>query len=209
MSSAVNSDDPPGRTGRLILALVATVAVWFWVVRVFMPNIANPLADPKLANSGGLRQASFHWTARDLDGKEVPFSEFQGHPVFLNIWATWCPPCRAELPSINDLAARSELKEVVFLCVSVDDTRETVRQFVASTPLVPRVLWIDPTTELPPEFQTDGIPATFILDRSGSIVVSEVGAANWNAPEVASLLSTLIKRPDNAQATGDSSATSK
>jgi hypothetical protein len=97
----------------------------------------------------------------------------------------------AELPSIARLAANPELRDVAFLCVAVDEDIETVRHFVRSRALTLPVAWNAGT---PPEvFQTEGIPATFIIAPDGRIVLAEVGSARWDKPSVVELLKSLAR----------------
>ena len=116
-------------SGRKWLA-IAVIFVAFWVLYLafFGPKGRRPslegtaLADP----------ASFDWTLRDLKDQPATFAKFKGKPVFLNIWATWCGPCVREMPSIARLADEPRLKGkgIAFVCVSVDNSTEAVRQFV-------------------------------------------------------------------------------
>jgi thiol-disulfide isomerase/thioredoxin len=110
--------------------------------------------------------------------------------VFLNLWATWCPPCVAELPSIANLVRNARLKDVAFVCVT-DEDAETVRQFLDRKQLnIPVLLTDDPP---PPVFQTEGIPATFMIDPSGQVVLAEVGSAQWDDPSVVDRLEKLAQ----------------
>jgi thiol-disulfide isomerase/thioredoxin len=130
---------------------------------------------------------------QDLQGNRVDFAEFQGKPVLLNLWATWCPPCVAEMPSLNNLAANARLKGLPIVCVAVGDDPAAVKRFAEQNKLAMRVLLaVDP----PPEaFQTQAIPATFVMDANGQIVVHEVGAAQWDAPQVVDFLDNLKFAP--------------
>ncbi|HEX8200711.1 MAG TPA: TlpA disulfide reductase family protein [Isosphaeraceae bacterium] len=136
-------------------------------------------------------RADFQWTMADLAGAPVEFAHYRGRPVFLNVWATWCPPCVAELPSIARLAANPALRDVAFLCVSVDEDVETVRRFVRDRGMTLPVAWDAGT--MPAVFRTEGIPATFIIAPDGRIVRAEVGSAQWDNPSVIELLKSLAE----------------
>lgn len=172
---------------RLILFLLIAGAAWFLVIWYVGPF---QLGSPELRNGTAFSKASYAWSATDLEGKKIDFSEFQGKTVFLNVWATWCNPCIKEMPSINDLAARPELKDVRFVYLSVDDELKLVKNFVRATPLKGQTLWLG-EAELPQMFQTPGIPATFIIGPDGSIVSAHTGSANWNSDTVVELLKKL------------------
>ena len=106
----------PARTWWLVAAAFAV----FWVAYLafFIPRRR---AD--LEHSGTDQPADYSWAIMDLNDRPVSFSAFQGRPVFLNIWATWCGPCVAELPSIARLAQpKLAGKKVAFVCVSTDDS---------------------------------------------------------------------------------------
>jgi thiol-disulfide isomerase/thioredoxin len=167
--------------------IVALVFVGFWIVYLafFAPGNRPPSLDGSRTNE----PAEYGWTLEDLNGQPVRFTRFEGKAVFLNIWATWCRPCVGEMPSIAKLAAnpRFKGKNIEFVCVSVDDSAETVRHYVAKD----KKNW--PMTvlhaqSLPRVFQTEGIPATFVISPDGRIVAAEVGASDWDRPEVVSFL---------------------
>ena len=94
------------------------------------------------------------------------------------------------MPSIANLAADPRLKDVAFVCVSTDDSRRAVSQFLAGKDWPMTVLR---ATDMPPVFSTDGIPATFLIAPDGRIAAAEVGAADWNQPDVVEALVTLAK----------------
>lgn len=132
--------------------------------------------------------ADFTWRFRDLDDQEISLGQFQGKPIFLNVWATWCPPCVGEMPSIAKLAGRAEVDGVVFLCVSVDDSNDKVKRFLADKGWPMKFVRAD---NVPRPFASNGIPATFIIAPNGSIAFSDVGARNWDDPETVRLLKQL------------------
>jgi thiol-disulfide isomerase/thioredoxin len=138
-------------------------------------------------------QADYGLKLKDLDGKPIDFAQYRGRVVFLNFWATWCPPCRAEMPSIARLAADPRVKDVVFLLASTEDDPEGIRSYAKQAGLsLPFAIADGPP---PGVFATDGIPATFVIARDGRIAISEVGSAEWDAPGVVAKLETLTKSP--------------
>lgn len=168
---------------------VALAFLVFWAIylRVYGPGTSTA---PRLEGTGLTQPAEYSWTLRGLDGKPVSFEQFKGKPVFLNVWATWCPPCVREMPSIARLAADPKLKGVAFVCVSVDEQTETVKRFLEGKGWPMTVLRAE---GLPSVFSTDGIPATFIIAPDGKVVASEVGSADWDEPEVVAMLEDLQK----------------
>ncbi len=178
--------------------IIALVFLGFWVVYLsfFAPRNRKPLE-----NSAIDRPAEYNWKLEDLGEQPVPFSRFKGKTVFLNIWATWCPPCVREMPSIARLAENPRLKgkNIEFVCVATDDSTATVVQFLRDKSWPMTVLR---SQSLPPVFQTEGIPATYIITPGGRIVAAEVGANDWdNAEVVAFLEKTAATKPEPAAET--------
>ncbi|MFO0908468.1 MAG: TlpA disulfide reductase family protein [Isosphaeraceae bacterium] len=185
----MTADPAAPRGDRTWLSIVVGfVVLWGLYLAFFGPGRLGP--GRNLEGSGLAQPADYGWKLRDLNGGEVSFSRFKGKPIFLNIWATWCGPCVRELPSIAQLAERKELEGVQVVCVATDDSAETVKSFVARQNW-PSSMIVLHASDLPPVFFTEGIPATFIIDPSGRVVASEVGSADWNTPEVVSLLKKL------------------
>jgi thiol-disulfide isomerase/thioredoxin len=148
------------------------------------------LVPPSLVRSDAPRPAEFRWTLEDLAGKQVDFARFKGRPILLNLWATWCGPCLEEMPSISRLAASPELKDrnVAFVCVSTDESADTLRQFMTNKSWNMTILR---ATSIPPVFQTEGIPTTFLITPGGRVAAAEIGAAQWDDPSVIAFLQRL------------------
>ena len=149
-----------------------------------------------LENSGMSEPAAYDWSALDLDDRPVSFSKFKGKTVFLNIWATWCGPCVAEMPSIARLANDPRLvkKSIEFVCVSTDDSSQRVRQFIKGKDWRMTFLRAE---SLPQVFMTEGIPSTFIIAPDGRIAATEIGSADWDDPHVKTFLEKLAAGPPN------------
>jgi len=173
---------------------IAFVAAWCLYLAFFGPKLPEGgLAPPRLSPDSALaRPADYGWTLLDLDDNPVEFAKFKGKPVFLNIWATWCPPCVAELPSIANLAANPRVKDVTFICVSTDQSADKVKSFLRDKSWPMTVLR---ATDLPEVFVTDGIPATFLIAPDGKVAIAEVGSAQWDDPSAVAFLEKLAKQP--------------
>jgi thiol-disulfide isomerase/thioredoxin len=174
----------------LVIGLLVVIAwgIFTTAARHFLE--VDELTPPSLARFTAPRPVDYGWTLLDLDDKPVEFAQFQGRPILLNLWATWCGPCLEEMPSIASLAAREDLKgrDIVFLCVSTDKSAEDLRSFMKNKDWKFTVLR---ATSLPACFQTEGIPATFLIDPEGRIAASEMGAARWDDPSVIAFLQKL------------------
>jgi len=133
-------------------------------------------------------RVDYSWTLKGLDGKEIPLSRFKGKVVVLTFWATWCGYCRMEMPSIQKLYDAVDSDQIAFLMASSEGERP-VRDYVAKNKYtLPFYLY---SGNLPALFRTQGVPATFIIDKTGAIVRREVGARDWYADEIRQFLKKL------------------
>jgi peroxiredoxin len=112
------------------------------------------------------------FTLPDLNGLKWTLSELHGKVVLVNFWATWCPPCRKELPDLNALYQRFKGQGLVVLAVS-DEKREVVRRFVSHHGLSYPVL-LDGGDQVNKLFRIDGIPKSFVYDREGKLVAESI-----------------------------------
>ena len=133
------------------------------------PQFAEAMAQLE-ADDAELRQADF--TLEDLKGKTWKLSELRGKVVLVNFWATWCPPCRKEMPDLEALQNRFTDKELVILGVS-DEKAETVRAFLAQKNYTYTIL-LDPGRSVSKQFEVDGLPKTFVFDRDGNLVAQSM-----------------------------------
>ena len=170
------------------------VAIGGAIIWALCLNFGLPGARKLLENTGMSTPANYDWSLVDLKDQPVPFSRFKDKTLFLNFWATWCGPCLREMPSIEKLARtpRLQMKNIEFVCVSVDASTEAVRQYVADKNWPMTILR---TAQVPSVFQTEGIPATFVIAPDGRIAAFEVGAADWNEPHVVEFLEKLAPQP--------------
>jgi len=126
-------------------------------------------------------------------GQTVSLASLKGKVVFLNLWATWCGPCREEMPSMETLF--DELKgnkDFVMLAVSEDTKgKSAVLPYVQKNGYHFRIL-LDPENKVGDTYGVSGVPETFIIDRSGRIVAHHMGAFDWSRPDVKSALDELL-----------------
>ena len=131
----------------------------------------------------------FNWQLKSRDGSRLSFETVRGKVVVINFWATWCPPCVAEMPSLNALY-QSYNDEVVFIFVA-EDKAEKVATYLGKHGYNFPVYF---SLNTPPNLlQHSGIPATYILSKEGEIRVQKTGAANWNSKNTRALLSELLQ----------------
>lgn len=130
---------------------------------------------------------------KDGNGKTVTLSSLKGKVVFLNFWATWCPPCIAEMPSINKLHHQLEGEDdMVFLMVDVDGKYIKSHEFMEKNhydlPVYTTV------GNIPPQFFRGSIPTTLIINKEGHLMIQHEGAANYADPGVEKLIKELINK---------------
>lgn len=123
------------------------------------------------------------FTLADLKGNEVTLSDFRGQTVFINFWATWCPPCRAEMPEIEAVYQEYKDKGVVVIGVDILEPEDVVRQFVERG----GYNWtfvLDATGAVSDDYRITAIPTSFFIDREGIIQAVNIGAMTKRAMEI-------------------------
>jgi thiol-disulfide isomerase/thioredoxin len=174
-------------SARTWLAIAVTfVALWVLYLAFFGPRSPSPSRE----DPGAGEQADYDWSFSDLQDRPETLARFKGKAVFLNIWATWCPPCVREMPSIARLAEDPRLagKDIAFVCVSIDESTDEVRKFLEGKGWK---MSFFRSQKIPRVFATDGIPATFIIAPDGRIASAQIGATEWDNPETIGLLEKL------------------
>lgn len=134
----------------------------------------------------------------DLAGQAVRLSALRGNVVLLNLWATWCAPCREEMPSMERLWQRLKGRGFVLLAVSQDESgKAVVAPFVQGLGLTFPVL-VDPEHQVGDRYGVWGYPESFIIDREGRVVERVIGPRDWGAPEHLAALERLLEAPSGA-----------
>lgn len=154
------------------------------------------LMDADTEQSTGTPEAfDYRFTMKDLEGKVVNMEQFRGKVVFINLWATWCGPCRAEMPSIEALYKTVDTDKVAFVMLSLDreENFKKVVKYVADRDFTFPVYVID--QGLPEQLQVPSIPTTFVIGKDGTIKRKEVGTANYDTPKFRQFLKTLTEEP--------------
>lgn len=148
----------------------------------------NPIAPGAIAEDEQIQLDPFDYRVRTLDGIDVNNAVGKGRVTFISYWATWCPPCIAELPSIEKLYADYGNK-MTFLIITNEDPVK-VQRFVNKKELnIPAVI---ARMEVPNALYERSIPTNYIIDKTGKIVLKKQGAANWNSENIRNLLDSLI-----------------
>lgn len=136
--------------------------------------------------------AATDFTLESLDGKTSSLSDFKGKLVFLNFWATWCPPCRSEMPAMQSLYEKLKARGLVILAVDLAEEPATVLAYVKENMLTFPVL-LDKTGKVGGIYGAESIPTTYLIDRSGNVLGRGTGARwTWDSPEMVELFEKLL-----------------
>ncbi len=130
------------------------------------------------------------WQLLDMEGNQVSFASLNEKPIFLNFWATWCPPCIAELPGILDVYEKYK-DDVNFILVS-SESRAKVRAFTKKNDF--NQLLFYQNKSVPADFTSQSIPTTFIINKNGVVVLSKKGVARWDSGSIQEILDELISQ---------------
>jgi len=150
----------------------------------------------KAFDEAGLRLLSSKVLPRDfslsvLEGETRSLGSYKGKVVFLNFWATWCGPCRSEMPSMESVYKKFRDKGLEILAVNCAEDKATVSSFMKSEGFTfPALLDLDGRVSL--NYGVQSIPTTFLIDRDGMIVLRLVGSIDWNTPKIHAALESLL-----------------
>ncbi len=143
------------------------------------------------------------------DGATKPFSDWRGEVVLLNIWATWCHPCREEMPTLDKLEAALGGSDFEVVAVNIDKGgTEKAKTFLQETGVTHLALYTDPSSKLFSALKAVGMPTTLLINREGYEIGRLVGPADWDSPEALALIKAAIAGPKVTPETGDAAGAS-
>ena len=135
------------------------------------------------------------FTLPDIHGKPISLSQFRGKIVFLNIWATWCGPCRTEMPAMEKLYQKFKKEDFIMLAVSIDrQGKSVVIPFLQELGLTFPVL-LDPDATIQKLYKIRALPTSIIIDKMGFVDTREAGARDWFSSDMIKLFEDLINEP--------------
>jgi len=129
----------------------------------------------------------------DMDGEIHSLASYKGKPIIINFWATWCPPCRAELPSMNRGWAKIKDEGIAMIAVNVGESEDTIFTFTADYPIDFTVL-LDESGEIIKQWPIKGLPTTFVVDGEGRLVYRAIGGREWDSDELLDIVRRLDKK---------------
>lgn len=184
-----------GVIGVILLTLFLTglhTEVFGFIQRGLLETgLMNPDVEEKAVpvNTSANPKADFSMNLINSKGEEVSMEQFRGKVIFINLWATWCPPCIAEMPGINSLYQEVEDEGVVFLMLSVDDNFEKAKRFKEKKGFEFEIYQAD--GGIPQMYYSQSIPTTFIINAKGELALTHTGMADYNTAEFKEFLRGL------------------
>lgn len=138
-----------------------------------------------------LPEPDLDWKLKDVNGLEMNMIEQKGKVKFINLWATWCPPCIGEMPEIEKLYNKFKDNEKISFFMISDEETEKLKEFTARKNYTfPVYQSLSPN---PTGLRSNSIPATYILSKNNEIVIKEIGAANWGSKKTEEIINELLK----------------
>ena len=159
-------------------------------IQVFVSQIKMSIFPPSIENvNNRVKLANYNWNLKGINTDDLKFIDIKEKVVIINFWATWCPPCRAEMPSLQKLYDDYR-DNVEFIFITNEESNIVLRFLEKNNYNLPSYNQYSAT---PNEFNVSSIPATYIINKNGEIVVHEVGAADWNSNTIRDILDKLLQ----------------
>ncbi len=181
----------------LVIALLVP-ASRFWIsgqlmkIGFFKPSLETP-EDSTAARDTVAASLPTHVSFTNEGGEVLSTKDLAGKVVFINFWATWCPPCKAEMPSIQQLKDKfKDNEEVVFMLVEIDGEATKAREFMKQGKMDLPIYF--PASEIPSTWLGQSIPTTVILDKAGNVAAHREGMADYSRKEVFEFITNLTKK---------------
>ena len=138
------------------------------------------------------RPAAPEFELQDTEGEVHRLSDYRGRPVLINFWATWCPPCRDEIPSMNRAWGKIAKENIAMLAINVGEDEDTIFVFTADYPADFPIL-LDADGEVIGQWPVKGLPTTYIVDPEGRIAYRAIGGREWDDEQLLDTLRALQK----------------
>ena len=188
---------------RSIGAFTFSVAAWLCATAFIATlRIASAQEPPKNFVFVGKPTPVPEITFDDAEGRARKLADFEGKVLLVNIWATWCGPCRTEMPALDRLQARLGGSDFEVIPVSIDrGGMEAIRKFYSEIGVRNLAMYIDPSGQVLRQTRALGLPTTLLIDRGGQEIGRVIRPAEWDAPEITEFLSSFIRNknpPDQA-----------
>ncbi|HWP48641.1 MAG TPA: TlpA disulfide reductase family protein [Candidatus Limnocylindrales bacterium] len=174
----------------LVISPILLVLTVFALAFIQRDKSSKTLQKPEPLKIGSLAP---DFTFPDLNDSERKLSDYRGKVVFINIWATWCPPCIYEMPSMQRLYDQLKGEDFEILAISIDALgKQVVEPFIQKYHLTFPVL-LDPTGKIKKLYATTGVPESFIVDKNGILVLKVIGPQEWDSEDALKFFRRLIQ----------------
>lgn len=171
-------------------ALFVAAAYLLWAAAI-SPSYAEQ-AQPLHAVTG--KPVADNFELKDIHGESHVLKDYRGRVVIVNFWATWCPPCRAELPSMERAYSQLKTKGVEILAINVGESEDTIFTFTADYPVTFPLL-MDRDSTVINQYPVMGLPTTFVIDPKGRLVYRAIGTRDWDNEALLEQILKLQKKP--------------
>ena len=173
----------------LIIILIFIISQTRKPIQVIIHRGFVLISPSTISKSKQSKITHYNWKLRDVNNKTFNFKTTKGKVVFVNFWVTWCPPCIAEMPSIQKLYDDYKDKaEFVFIS---DESFNVLSKFLDTKGYTFKVY--NPMNDYSEIFKVSSIPRSFLIDKKGTIIIDKTGAANWNSKTVRGPIDNLLK----------------
>ncbi len=165
----------------------------FWLGLVLAAVSGNSLAAKQSLTPVAGKPPAPAFSLKDMDGETHRLSDFRGKAVIVNFWATWCPPCRAELPSMNRAWTNLKNDDVVMIAINVGEDEDTIFSFMGDYPIDFLTL-MDQDSRVIGNWPVKGLPTTFVVDPQGQLIYRAIGSREWDDPNLLEMVRQLNQK---------------
>ncbi len=155
----------------------------------FIRMVSMPPSELSSDNQFTINDQAKNWQFYDMQGNVISLATLNDKPVFLNFWATWCPPCIGELPGIADL--HDAYKDKIHFVLVSNEHPDKINTFAEKHGYETLPFYI--YTSTPADFASESIPATFLISKNGTVVINKKGATRWNSDKMKNIIDGLLQ----------------
>lgn len=156
-------------------------------IKVFLTRLIS-FSPSKVSDTEVVTMEDYNWNLKALDDTSINLSQSKGNVILINFWATWCPPCIAEMPSLQ--ALYNEYGDKVDFYFVSSEKPEMLSKFLQKKGYTfPVYIQFQ---EAPLELQSNALPTTYLISKSGEIIIKETGAADWNSDKTRKIIEELL-----------------
>jgi peroxiredoxin len=188
--------------GVILLVAVSLISLYLYTLSVKMKKVEEERYKGFFSSLGIQKinppVKAKDFTLEDLEVSAVNLKDFQGKVVFLNFWATWCPPCRVEMPAMEKLWQKFKQEDFVILAVDLRERKEKINSFVKTNGYTFPVL-LDSMGAVANTYGIRAIPTTYLLDSEGRIVGRALGARDWASADAFKLIEQLLSKTNKGK----------